>query len=105
MLVELSLVPRRRDDHARMCQGAQEPWHGRCPVGENQRNLSVQLIVFVLEATQYRERYDADERRRRAQDVHARVGGQSDGGDQPETGGGCQSLDAGTGPEDRTATE
>src|SRR5215471_3859732 len=105
MLVEPSLVLGRRDRDPGLREGAQDSRRGRTRVGEDQRDLSAKLIVLVLEATQHRERHDADERRRRAQDVHARAGGQPDGGDQPETGGGRQSLDAGTGPEDRTAAE
>src|SRR5262245_5845491 len=105
MLVDASLVLGRRDRDSGLRENFEELRGGRTRIGEDQRDLSPALIVLVLEAAQHRERHDADQRRRRAQDVHARAGGEPDGGHQPETGGGRQSLDAGTGPEDRAAAE
>src|SRR5262245_2980983 len=105
MLVDASLVLGRRDRDSGLREGAQDSRRARTRIGKDQRDLSPDLIVLVLEAAQHRERHDADEHRRRAQDVHARAGGEPDGGHQPEAGGGRQSLDAGTGPEDRAAAE
>src|SRR5215470_4113355 len=55
MLVDAPLVLGRRDRDSGLGEDAQESRRGRPRIGEDQRNLPMQLIVLVLEATQHRE--------------------------------------------------